>query len=65
MGTWRARSKSTMLPAYIIEQLRRREEARRERDDRPQLELPLPVRPASKDEDAAEERGVVIIHLMR
>ena len=54
-----------MLPAYIIEQLRRREEARREEDDRPRAELPLPVRPSSKDEDAREDRGVVIIHLMR
>jgi len=54
-----------MLPAYIIEQLRRREQARREDDPQPRLELPLPVRPASKDEDATEERGVVIIHLMR
>ncbi len=55
-----------MLPAYIIEELRRREEARKEHDSRPTLELPLPLRRTvpTKD-DAPLERGVVIIELMR
>ncbi len=54
-----------MLPLYIIEQLRRREEARRESESQPTLELPLPSRRSvpSKDEHT-EERGVIIIQLM-
>ncbi|MCA9605824.1 MAG: hypothetical protein KC619_09540 [Myxococcales bacterium] len=54
-----------MLPPYIIEELRRREEARREQESRPTLELPLPVHrvvPPKKDEGPTD-RGVVIIEL--
>ena len=55
-----------MLPAYIIEELRRREEARREPESRPTLDLPLPLRRTRPSADeAAPERGVVIIELMR
>ena len=57
-----------MLPAYIIEELRRREVARREHERRPTLDLPIPaVRPGSEtdDESTTPERGVVIIELMR
>lgn len=53
-----------MLPPYIIEQLRQREEARKEADARIQLELPVPVpreRPAPEPD--AEPRGVVIIEV--
>lgn len=57
-----------MLDAFIIEELRRREEEERGRSEQPRLELPLedrrerPQRP--RDEDRNEinvERGVVII----
>lgn len=59
-----------MLPPFIIEQIRKREEQERaQREmDRPQLELPIEsYRPASgaEDETAREDydpsRGVVII----
>lgn len=56
-----------MLPPFIIEQIRQREEEER-REQRPFLELPLPVappRPAAPryDQDDAD-RGVVVIDLM-
>ena len=63
-----------MLDAFIIEELRRREEAEKRKSERPRLELPLhnPAgyaynEPASKprDEDDEEapkgDRGVIII----
>jgi hypothetical protein len=53
-----------MLPPFIIEQIRKREEERRDRDG-PRLELPLPMREPSKhsvpDDDA--DRGVIIVDL--
>ncbi len=57
-----------MLPPFIIEQIRRREEeARRQREegDRPRLELPQDIyRPAPEATDEGEpERGVVILDL--
>ncbi|MFK7987526.1 MAG: hypothetical protein AB8I08_16020 [Sandaracinaceae bacterium] len=53
-----------MLPPYIIEQLRQREEARKEADARIQLELPVPVpRERPLNEPDAEPRGVVIIEV--
>ena len=52
-----------MLPPYIIEQLRQREEARKEAENRVQLELPTPPR-APRAPDAEESnRGVVIIQV--
>ncbi|MBX3274294.1 MAG: hypothetical protein KF729_28765 [Sandaracinaceae bacterium] len=54
-----------MLPAYIIEELRRREEARKEPEARPTLDLPLPLRRTRPSADEAPDRGVVIIELMR
>jgi hypothetical protein len=57
-----------MLPPFIIEQIRRREEerCRREQADQPRLELPVdvyhPVEPAREDREPAE-RGVVILDL--
>ncbi|MEO7037540.1 MAG: hypothetical protein ABI548_26520 [Polyangiaceae bacterium] len=58
-----------MLPPFIIDQIRRREEdvQRRQELDRPRLELPLDVyHPASEqkpnDEDVSE-RGVIILDL--
>ena len=58
-----------MLPPFIIDQIRQREEEERRRDDRAVLELPLPhydaPRRTSVEEDApAGDRGVVIIDLM-
>ncbi len=56
-----------MLPPFIIEQIRKREEEeRRRKDERPALELPLdaPIYPAKRRDDKQEEdpeRGVVII----
>ena len=57
-----------MLPPFIIEQIRRREEdeARRGQENQPRLDLPLdafPPRPARDDDDDDEDRGVVILDL--
>jgi hypothetical protein len=57
-----------MLPPFIIEQIRRREEAQRKKSDakQPRLELPLDIyRPAAEPEGADEDqyRGVVIVDL--
>jgi hypothetical protein len=57
-----------MLPPFIIEQIRRREEAQRRKTDakQPRLELPLDVyRPAAEPENADEDsqRGVIIVDL--
>jgi len=54
-----------MLPAYIIEELRHRESARREQESRPVLDLPIPFCPSSKkDEVNHADRGVVIIDVI-
>jgi hypothetical protein len=64
-----------MLPPFIIEQIRRREEEERLRHEdgtRPRLELPLDLyHPApddqgqrrDNDDDAENQRGVVILDL--
>ena len=55
-----------MLPPFIIEQIRRREEQERARPEQPQLEIPkeraVPAKPAPADEQG--QRGVVVIDLM-
>ncbi len=55
-----------MLPPFIIEQIRKREEEERARYEQPQLELPLPQqrprKPEAPDEDASR-RGVIILDL--
>jgi len=56
-----------MLPPFIIEQIRRREEERCRREhDQPRLELPVdvyrPIEPKRDDREPAE-RGVVILDL--
>lgn len=58
-----------MLPPFIIEQIRKREE-RQSQEERPVLELPLhdhrgePPRGVSSPQDEAKpERGVIIIDL--
>jgi hypothetical protein len=58
-----------MLPPFIIEQIRRREEQERVRHEQPQLELPVqhPIPRAPQSPHAPEEngdRGVAIIDLM-
>jgi hypothetical protein len=54
-----------MLPPFIIEQIRHREEQERARQEQPQLELPVerpsPRTPAAPEESA--ERGVIVIDL--
>jgi hypothetical protein len=62
-----------MLDAFIIEELRRREEAEERKSERPRLELPLydpsgyghepASKPARDDDDEApkSDRGVIII----
>jgi hypothetical protein len=55
-----------MLPPFIIEQIRRREEQERSRPEQPQLEIPAnrgPAKPAPVSEEK-DERGVVIIDLL-
>jgi len=63
-----------MLPPFIIEQIRRREEEERKRDEvrrdnqRPRLELPLdrrPRRPADREEcEEQADRGVIVVDLL-
>ncbi len=52
-----------MLPPFIIEQIRKREEEERQKHDQPQLDLPLEDlrQPEQKDEEV--DRGVVIVDL--
>ena len=56
-----------MLPPFIIEQIRRREEQERARPEQPHLEIPAeqptPRKPSAPSEDAGQ-RGVVVIDLM-
>ena len=64
-----------MLEPWIIEQIRRREEEARRRDERPRLEIPIrderwkpePDRPEGEedrsDDEDKPERGVVIIEM--
>jgi len=58
-----------MLPPFIIDQIRRREddERRRKEADRPRLELPVDHHPARRpqreEDDEPAERGVIILDL--
>ena len=59
-----------MLPPFIIEQIRQREEKERARreEDQPRLELPLdrfpaPVRRPAEEEEDDPNRGVIIVDL--
>lgn len=58
-----------MLDSFIIEELRRREERERARQERPRLELPVddrqaPREPAKRDDDEDKpKRGVVVIDI--
>jgi hypothetical protein len=56
-----------MLPPFIIEQIRQREERERRHAPQPYLELPVPPHapPRGEPRDPDEsDRGVVIIDLM-
>ena len=56
----------TMLPPFIIDQIRRREEEQRRKQEleQPRLELPEEVyEPARERPDQDPERGVVILEL--
>lgn len=55
-----------MLPPFIIEQIRRREEQERARPEQPHLEIPIerPAPRTPKAPDDSNDRGVVIIDLM-
>lgn len=56
-----------MLPPFIIEQIRRREEKERQSYEQPRLELPMiPQSPARKEKEEAEEveRGVIVVELL-
>jgi hypothetical protein len=54
-----------MLPPFIIEQIRKREEEERARYEQPQLEIPRP-QPRPRRPEAPEDegnRGVIILDL--
>jgi hypothetical protein len=65
--THRYEREDSMLDAYIIDQIRRREEERRRINERPALELPLPEPPPPRHRDEveaeSEPKRVVIIDL--
>lgn len=55
-----------MLPPFIIDQIRRREEDEKRRPQAPVVELPLPQSPGPREpkrRDDEPQRGVVIIDL--
>ena len=55
-----------MLPPFIIEQIRKREEERRQHQEAPRLELPLPQQreaPRKSIPDEEADRGIVIVDL--
>lgn len=53
-----------MLPPFIIEQIRKREEERQRRELHLELPLPMgPVAPRVSVDDDESDRGVVIIEL--
>ncbi len=55
-----------MLPPFIIEQIRKREQEDQARYEQPQLEIPVPQRPTPKREipDDEPQRGVIILDLL-
>ncbi len=54
-----------MLPPFIIEQIKKREEEERARYEQPQLELPIPQPRPRKPETPEDDshRGVIILDL--
>ena len=55
-----------MLPPFIIEQIRKREQEEEARHEQPQLELPLPPRrePMKREVEDEPKRGVIILDLL-
>jgi hypothetical protein len=70
MGPFAGQKERAMLPPFIIEQIRQREERERRNAPQPFLELPVPPAvpgrsPRGEPRDPDEsDRGVVIIDLM-
>lgn len=64
---YRYEREDIMLDAYIIDQIRRREEERRRINERPALQLPIPEPPPPRRQDEIEAepepKRVVIIDL--
>ena len=53
-----------MLPPFIIEQIRKREQEEQARYEQPQLEIPLPPpRPRKEGPEDEPHRGVIILDL--
>jgi hypothetical protein len=55
-----------MLPPFIIEKIRRREQEEARQEDRPFIEVPMPPprpRPLSGAEGDEANRGVIVIDL--
>jgi hypothetical protein len=54
-----------MLPGFIIDQIRQREEEERARQEAPRIQLPIPMPEDSRapERDDKSDRGVVIIDL--
>jgi hypothetical protein len=54
-----------MLPPFIIEQIKKREELERVDEQQPRLELPLPRPrvPTQRSEEEESNRGVIILDL--
>jgi hypothetical protein len=57
-----------MLPPFIIEQIRKREEEEQRQYEQPQLELPVtppaaPKRREERGEDEPGKRGVIILDI--
>jgi hypothetical protein len=57
-----------MLPPFIIEQIRKREEQERKQYEQPQLEIPVVTPPnqgppTRRDEKDEGKRGVIIVEL--
>ena len=56
-----------MLPPFIIEQIRKREQEEQARYEQPQLELPVPQPRPKRDAPSAPEeegnRGVIILEI--
>ena len=55
-----------MLPPFIIEQIRKREEEEEARYEQPRLEIPVaPSRPPRKETpDEEANRGVIVVDLL-
>ncbi|MBO6939559.1 MAG: hypothetical protein JJ863_31600 [Deltaproteobacteria bacterium] len=52
-----------MLPPFIIDQIRKREEEEAPRPQ-PRVELPIPPQPLAEHGQDDDDRGVVVIDLM-